>query len=114
MTYGILLIGLVPWQMVLVIALLQFLAEMFIARQYSLAQIFVTPLALMSTELAGSHSPGTLIQDRALETLIGSAVGIAVVMGMHYVERTQTSRERHGDSQNLNGNVAGLGATTNY
>ncbi len=86
LTYAILLIGLVPWQLVLVIALLQFLAEMFIARQYSLAQVFVTPLALMSTELASSHSPGTLIQDRALETLIGSVVGIAVVVGMHYME----------------------------
>lgn len=87
LTLLILLLGLPPWGIVLVIVLMQFLAESFIARQYALAQVFVTPLALMSTELAHPSSPGLLIKDRALETLIGAAVGVVVVLSMHYRSR---------------------------
>jgi hypothetical protein len=77
---GILWLQPAPWQTVLVIAACQFGAEMFIARQYVLAQIFVTPLALISTLLMAPSSPGILLRDRILETVIGAAVGIAVVL----------------------------------
>ncbi|MCC3273605.1 FUSC family protein [Arthrobacter zhangbolii] len=83
LTALILLPGLEPWQMVLVIAACQFGAEMFIARQYALAQVVVTPLALVSTELAHPSNPMHLLQDRGIETLIGAAVGMAVVLAMH-------------------------------
>ncbi|MDR7082075.1 putative membrane protein YccC [Arthrobacter ginsengisoli] len=77
---GILLLQPSPWQTVLVIAACQFGAEMFIARQYVLAQIFVTPLALISTLLVVPAAPGILLRDRIFETVIGAAVGIAVVL----------------------------------
>lgn len=77
---GILLLQPAPWQTVLVIAACQFGAEMFIARQYVLAQIFVTPLALISTLLVVPAAPGILLRDRILDTVIGAAVGIAVVL----------------------------------
>ncbi|WP_427135409.1 FUSC family protein [Pseudarthrobacter sp. S9] len=77
---GILLLQPAPWQTVLVIAACQFGAEMFIARQYVLAQVFVTPLALISTLLVAPTAPGILLRDRILETVIGAAVGIAVVL----------------------------------
>ncbi len=77
---AILLLGLAPWQTVLVIAVCQFGAELFIARQYVLAQLFVTPLALISTLLVVPASPTVLLRDRIIETLIGAAVGIAVVL----------------------------------
>ena len=77
---GILLLGLQPWQTVLVMALCQFGAEMFIIRQYLLAQIFVTPLALVSTLLVVPSSPAILLRDRIIETVTGAAVGIAVVL----------------------------------
>jgi len=76
----ILLLGPAPWQTVLVIAACQFGAEMFIARQYVLAQVFVTPLALISTLLVAPTPAGTLLRDRFLETVIGAAVGVAVVL----------------------------------
>jgi hypothetical protein len=69
-----------PWLTVLVIAACQFGAEMFIARQYFLAQVFVTPLALISTLLVAPVPAGTLLRDRFLETVIGAAVGVAVVL----------------------------------
>jgi uncharacterized membrane protein YccC len=77
---GILLLHPAPWQTVLVIAACQFGAELFIARQYVLAQVFVTPLALSSTLLAAPTAPEILLRDRIVETVIGAAVGIAVVV----------------------------------
>ncbi|MEK0154446.1 FUSC family protein [Arthrobacter oryzae] len=77
---GVLLLNPAPWQIVLVIAACQFGAEMFIARQYVLAQIFVTPLALSATLLAAPTAPDVLLRDRIVETVIGAAVGIAVVI----------------------------------
>lgn len=91
LTYAILVITLVPWQMIAVIAVLQFLVEMFVTRQYSLAQVFVTPLALMSSELTGAQPANILIQDRALETLIGSLIGITVVAAMHYADQARAT-----------------------
>ena len=77
---GIVLLNLEPWQTVLVMALCQFGAEMFIIRQYLLAQLFVTPLALISTLLVVPSPPAILLRDRIIETVIGAAVGIAVVL----------------------------------
>lgn len=88
----ILLPGLEPWQMVLVMALLQFGAEMLIARQYALAQVVVTPLALLSTELVHPGDPTLLIQDRAVETVIGAAVGMSMVVLMHLRQRSVRGR----------------------
>jgi uncharacterized membrane protein YccC len=77
---GILLLRPAPWQTVLVIAACQFGAEIFIARQYVLAQVFVTPLALISTLLVVPSSPTILLRDRILETIIGATVGVTVVL----------------------------------
>lgn len=77
---GIIALNPAPWQMVLVMAICQFGAELYIARQYVLAQIFVTPLALVSTLLVAPAAPGILLRDRIVETVIGAAVGIAVVL----------------------------------
>ena len=77
---GILWLGPAPWQMVLVIAACQFGAELFITRQYLVAQIFVTPLALISTLLVANVPPALLLRDRIVETVIGAAVGVAVVL----------------------------------
>ena len=89
---GILLLQPVPWQTVLVIAACQFGAEMFIARQYVLAQIFVTPLALVSTLLVVPSAPVILLRDRIFDTVIGAAVGIAVVLAPAVWRRLRTPR----------------------
>ena len=92
LTALILLPGLDPWQMVLVIAVLQFGAEMLVIRQYALAQVVITPLALVSTELAHPSNSALLIKDRAVETVIGAAVGIAMVLIIHLRSRRIRSR----------------------
>jgi hypothetical protein len=68
------------WFMVLVIAACQFGAEMFIARQYFLAQVCVTPLALMSTLLVVPVNPLNLLHDRFIDTVIGAVIGVGVVL----------------------------------
>ena len=98
LTALILLPGLQPWQMVVVIALLQFGAEMLVVRQYALAQVVVTPLALVSTELAHPSNPLHLVQDRAIETVIGAAVGMTMVLLVHLrTGRMRTGRSRTKD-----------------
>ncbi len=83
LTAMILLPGLSGWQLIPVIALSQFAVELFVLRQYALAQVFITPLALVSMQLAHPTDPGTLLVDRALETTIGACVGIALVLSLH-------------------------------
>lgn len=68
------------WVMVVLIALCQFGAEMLIARQYFLAQVCVTPLALLSTLLVVHINPLDLLHDRFIDTAIGAVVGVAVVL----------------------------------
>ncbi|BBE21585.1 FUSC family protein [Arthrobacter sp. MN05-02] len=87
LTALILLPGPSAWQLVVVIAVAQFAAEMFVLRQYALAQAFVTPLALVSTELAHPSDPAVLLADRAIETVLGAAVGIAFVLALHATQR---------------------------
>ncbi|WP_406066850.1 FUSC family protein [Streptomyces sp. NBC_01077] len=66
--------------LVLVIVLLEFLLEYVVARNYGLGVVFLTPLALLLTDLAAPSPTGDLVQDRALSSLLG--VGIALVCAL--------------------------------
>jgi hypothetical protein len=68
------------WQLVVWVILLQFLAEVFVARNYALALLFITPLALVMTQIGHPQEVVTLVTSRAVETALGAAVGIAVVI----------------------------------
>lgn len=92
LTALILLPGLSGWQLVPVIALSQFAVELFILRQYALAQVFITPLALVSTELAHHTDPRQLLLDRGLETVIGACVGIGLVLALHFWQQNTRPR----------------------
>lgn len=80
------------WQMVVFIALCQFGVELLITRQYFLAQVLVTPLALLSTLLVAPVEPGALFHDRLIDTVIGSAVGLLVVIAPAVFRRVAASR----------------------
>ncbi|MEV5783613.1 FUSC family protein [Streptomyces sp. NPDC052287] len=66
-----------PVELALVIVVLEFLLEYVAARNYALAVVFLTPIALLLSDLAAPSPAGELVLDRAL----GSAVGIAVGLG---------------------------------
>ncbi len=50
------------WHIVVFVILLQFLAELFIGRNYSIALLFITPLALLMTQLAHPVEALSLLQ----------------------------------------------------
>ena len=63
-----------------VATLLQFSTELFMARHYGLAMVSFTPVILLIGQLAAPADPGVLIAERAVETGVGAAVGILVVV----------------------------------
>ncbi|MEV6977450.1 FUSC family protein [Kitasatospora sp. NPDC093806] len=65
-----------PGVLVLVIVLLEFLLEYVVARNYGLGVVFLTPLALLLSDLAAPAPTGVLVEDRVL----GSALGIAIAL----------------------------------
>ncbi len=81
-----------PWQTVVWIVVMQFLAEMFVTRNYSLGLVFVTPLALLMVHLANPERNYEMLVPRIVETTIGAAVGIVVVLLGLIVERWWLSR----------------------
>lgn len=67
-----------PTALVVMIVVAQWGAELFVMRNYGLAAVFITPLALMMGQLVHPLPTGELLEARGLETLIGVTVGIAV------------------------------------
>ena len=76
----LLVLPLRPWMLVVLVIVLQFMAEMLVARNYSLALLFVTPLALLMSQLAHPVGAPGLLAARAGETVIGALIGLAVVV----------------------------------
>ena len=66
------------WVLIFAIAVFQFATELLVMRNYFLAQVFVTPLALVGVSLATGLSTAVMY-DRVVETLIGCVVGMAGV-----------------------------------
>ncbi|MEB8341940.1 FUSC family protein [Streptomyces endophyticus] len=65
-----------PLTLVLIIVLLEFLLEYGVAHNYGIGVVFLTPLALLMSDLATPVPAEDLVQDRAL----GSVVGIVVAL----------------------------------
>ncbi|MFI6556072.1 FUSC family protein [Streptomyces griseus] len=81
-----------PVVLVLVIVVMEFLLEYVVARNYGLGVVFLTPLALLLTDLAAPSPAGDLVQDRALGSLLG--VGIALVCALLVVHDRAAVRAR--------------------
>jgi fusaric acid resistance family protein len=72
-------LDLVDAVVVVIAATLQALTELVIGRNYALALICITPLALLIVHLAAPVIPiDDLLKDRGLETVIGVAMGLLV------------------------------------
>lgn len=74
---------LTPLGTIAAVVLLQCAAELLVGRNYALALVAVTPLALLMVELAHPVGNATLLHDRAIETLLGAAIGAAVTVATH-------------------------------
>jgi Fusaric acid resistance protein-like len=71
-------LSLTGYALVAAIATLQFCTELFLPRNYAVAVMFVTPIALLSAGVVTLHGSVTsIVRDRLAETLIGVAVAMA-------------------------------------
>lgn len=80
-----------PLVVVLVVAVCQFGAEIFVGKIYGVALLFVTPLALSVGRLSTAISTESLLTDRLFETLIGGVVAAAVVGLVKFIRRVAAS-----------------------
>ena len=85
---GLLALDLGGLAVILVVALLQAVAELLVGRNYALALVAITPLALLMVHLAAPSSTSELIADRGVETVIGVSAGLLV----GYVTRVRYPR----------------------
>lgn len=81
---GVVLIG--------VIVVLQVLAELLVGRNYALALVAITPLALLTVHLVAPVPAGVLLLDRGVETAIGVLVGVVVGWATRPGRRSRPSR----------------------
>ncbi|GAB3305358.1 FUSC family protein [Pseudoclavibacter terrae] len=79
-------VDLPPIVTIAVICVLQMCAELFVVRNYGLALVFVTPLALVMLDFAHPQPDLTLLLARILETAIGVAVVIAAALAWRWAE----------------------------
>lgn len=84
---GLLALDLPPLATIGIAVLCQVGAELYVNRNYGVAMLFVTPLALLMIELVTPADPMTLLADRALDTLIGVAIGTAVAVASAALRR---------------------------
>ncbi|MEU0849958.1 FUSC family protein [Streptomyces flaveolus] len=76
LAFAALAAGVEPVVLAVLIVVLEFLLEYAVVRNYALAVVFVTPLALLLSDLAAPAPAGELVLDRVL----GSVVGIVVAL----------------------------------
>ncbi|MEU6578420.1 FUSC family protein [Streptomyces sp. NPDC046805] len=69
-----------PVELALVIVLLEFLLEYVVVRNYGLGVVFLTPLALLLSDLAAPAAAGDLVHDRVLGSVLGIAVGLGCAL----------------------------------
>ena len=67
------------WIMLLWIGFLLICAELFILKHYGMAMVFMTPMALLMTQLNVKHISTSLVLDRGITTGIGVSIGLSVL-----------------------------------
>ena len=65
--------------LVLIIMFLQFATEVVVTRNYVLALIFITPLALVNSTIGHATNVSVTMQGRVLDTLLGAAIAMLVL-----------------------------------
>jgi hypothetical protein len=71
----------------LLLAVLQFIVQLVVIRNYGLALIFITPLALTIAAQGDPGDVGTVIATRVVDTLLGAAIAMVVLLGALLLRR---------------------------
>ncbi|GLK85765.1 FUSC family protein [Ancylobacter defluvii] len=71
-----------PLALILIIALCQAVAELFLARNYGVALLFITPLAIGMSNLGRNLPWSPLLMERLVEAGLGAAIAlVAIIIG---------------------------------
>ncbi|OII12391.1 FUSC family protein [Curtobacterium sp. MCBA15_008] len=84
---GILLLDPSAWWIVVIAVIGQFFAEIFVARNYAVTLLFLTPLALAVSWLSLPEAPELLALDRIAQTTLGALVSVALLFVGRAIER---------------------------
>ena len=68
------------WPLIALVVSLQFIVELLITRNYAVAVVFLTPLALSISVAVTDMNLSTIIFDRGIDTVIGVGVALVVVL----------------------------------
>jgi hypothetical protein len=79
------------WWLVLMIAALQFMIELVVAKNYGLALLFITPVALVISTANQAGSPFGIIGERVLDSFLGAIVALTVLFAGEWL-RLQLAR----------------------
>lgn len=74
------------WQIVVWIAILQYLTEMYVTRNYTIATSFITPTALLMVQTVEASPVWPMLLARTAETVIGAFAAL-VVIAVGYVRK---------------------------
>jgi len=65
-----------------------------VGRHYGVALLFITPMAMLMGQLAAPLPVGLLLFDRGVQTVIGSAIGILLIVVTELVRRRRVTVAR--------------------
>ncbi|WP_307623861.1 FUSC family protein [Streptomyces sp. V3I7] len=91
-TIGVLAVHPAPVAVICLIVLFEFLMEYFVPRNYGLGVVFLTPLALLLSDVAAPEPTKTLVYDRMVGSILGIVIGVAcglLVVHVHAAVRVQ-------------------------
>ena len=80
--------------LIVILALLTAATELMVARNYGLAMLFLTPLTIGMMSLNHPQPLGPLLVDRALETCIGLAVVMVLIVVTHNVRHPVSATDQ--------------------
>lgn len=91
----ILRLDLSHWWIIAMVVCLQFVVEALITRNYALAVVFLTPLALLISASVTGMDTTTILLDRGIDTLIGVGASVLVLVVSGHLGRPELLLRAH-------------------
>ncbi|MGO3886811.1 MAG: FUSC family protein [Mycetocola sp.] len=91
LAYILLELSVAPWMTVIMVAVMQFLTEVFILHSYAVATVFITPLSLLMMSFAGGVDSSQMVTERVSTTVCGALIGLVFSVLAWSVERRGTT-----------------------
>ena len=82
--------GMDAWQLIIWVTIIQFLTELTVTRNYVVGSTFITPIALLMVHYFNPLPIGELMVTRSIETIVGSAAALGVIMISFYWDHPKT------------------------